>query len=85
MPEYALSFQDQHCHDHWNTIRIWGRLYPPLFGCMFAAGLFLYITFSTRLGGFHLEDEENSPFFKQLDRTAQERLATKRNFLGLGK
>jgi len=85
MPEYALTFQDQHCHDHWTTLRIWGRLFIPLFAAMAAGAGFLYTVYSVRLGGFELEDEENAPFFNQLDRSAKERYGIRRSFLGMGK
>ena len=71
MPEYVVSYQDQHLHDHWNTIRVWGQLFPALFAAMFAAGSYLYFVDSTRTGGFYLTDEE-APFITQLQRTAKQ-------------
>ena len=84
MPEYCLTYQDQHLHDQYNTVRVWGQLFPPLFAAMAAAGALLYVTFSTRIGGFYLASEEG-PFFNQLERTQKERLAAKRNFIGMSK
>lgn len=83
MPEYMVSYQDQHLHDHWNTIRVWGQLFPALFAAMFAAGLYQYTVNSTRLGGFYLENEEDAPFIKQTKRTEEKRAAAKRNFLNM--
>ncbi len=84
MPEYLVSYQDQHVHDHWNTFREWGRLFPTLFAAMFAAGLYMHFFYSTRLHGTSY-DVARQPFITSYERTIRERLGAKRNFLDLGK
>lgn len=84
MPEYLVSYQDQHLHDHWHTFRAWGQLFPPLFAAMAAAGFYMYFVNSTRLGGFYLEQEDEAPYISAIERTQRLRLATKKHFLGTG-
>ena len=83
-PEYLVSFQDQHVHDHWNAFKVWGDLFPPLLAAMFAAGLYMYFLNVTRLGGTY-HDFENSAYTESIKRTERDRLGAKRNFLNLGK
>lgn len=85
MPEYVVSYQDQHLQDQYQTVRAWGQLFPPLFAAMTAVGLFFYFVNSTRTGGFYLEQETEAPYIRQIDRTVKQRLALKRSFLNFGK
>jgi len=85
MPEYVVSYQDQHLHDQYQTVRAWGQLFPPLFAAMAAVGLYLYFVNSTRTGGFYLESETEAPYIRQIDRTVKQRLGTKKSFLNFGK
>jgi hypothetical protein len=83
MPEYLVSYQDQHVHDHWHAFHEWGNLFPPLFAAMFAAGLYMHFFYGTRLHGTSY-DVAQQPYIHSVERNAKERLGTKRNFLDLG-
>lgn len=79
-----VSYQDQHLHDHWNTLKVWGEIFPPLFGLMIVGGFCLYFLQTTRLGAIPY-DYDKSDYVQNIARTEKDRIVTKRHFLDVGK
>ena len=84
MPEYLVTYQDQHLNDHWDTFKAWEKLLIPIM--LLGAGVSTYFGFffpSHHPAGVDDQFSESAAF-KQHERIRKSRINNQRNFLGMG-
>lgn len=84
MPEYLVTLQDSHLHDHIGTLKAWGNLLPWLVASYLLGGAYFYIAQESRVQGRSI-DFDQSHILKRVKKFQRERLGTKRHFLNLSK
>lgn len=82
MPEYLVTLQDQHLHDHINTLRVWGNIFPWLAGAYVVAGIYYFVAQDSRVLGTNI-DFNASHIIRRMKKYQKDRLGAKRHFLNL--
>jgi len=81
MPEYVVSYQDQHCIDHINVFKVWGTIVPVL---LLSVGLFTGYFWITKAFKFEGENMSHGPHkgISYLEYRAKVRLESKKSIFG---